>query len=98
LRAEGTSRNKTIGTGGYLESLFRAFDYSDRLLGALEPRRHGGTSSLCTHVADEILRDGRFDMQRFRSVARLRYYDHTVVREVFTMARSGDLSPRTHVH
>jgi hypothetical protein len=30
---KGTSRNKTIGTGGYLESLFRTFDYSDRFLG-----------------------------------------------------------------
>jgi hypothetical protein len=29
-----TSRNKTIGTGGHLELLFRAVDYSDRLRGA----------------------------------------------------------------
>jgi hypothetical protein len=33
------SRNKTIGTGGCLEieSLFRAFDYSGKLLGGRAP-------------------------------------------------------------
>ena len=37
------------------------------------------------HISDEIIRDGLVDMSRFHPIARLGYFDYTVVREVFTM-------------
>ena len=42
------------------------------------------------HIRDDCLVDGRFDVTRFRPLARLGYRDYAVVREVFEMKRPGD--------
>ncbi len=42
------------------------------------------------HLRDDCLVDGRFDVTRFRPVARLGYRDYTVVREVFEKLRPDD--------
>ena len=39
------------------------------------------------HLRDDCLVDGRFDVTRYRPVARLGYKDYTIVREVITLAR-----------
>jgi flavin reductase (DIM6/NTAB) family NADH-FMN oxidoreductase RutF len=42
------------------------------------------------HLRDDCLVDGRFDVTRFRPVARMGYRDYTVVREVFERLRPDD--------
>ena len=42
------------------------------------------------HIRDDCLVGGRFDVTRFRPLARLGYRDYTVVHEVFEMMRPGD--------
>ena len=42
------------------------------------------------HLRDDCLRDGIFDITRFRPVARLGYRDYTVVRETFSLTRPED--------
>lgn len=42
------------------------------------------------HVRDDCLVAGRFDVTRFRPLARLGYRDYTVVEEVFAMDRPGE--------
>lgn len=42
------------------------------------------------HLRDDCLVAGRFDVTRFRPVARLGYRDYTVVRDTFTLARPDD--------
>ncbi len=39
------------------------------------------------HIRDDCLRDGRFDVTRFRPVARLGYRDYADIREVWEMIR-----------
>jgi len=39
------------------------------------------------HISDDILTEGMVDMAKFRPIARLGYFDYTVVDNVFTMAR-----------
>ncbi len=39
------------------------------------------------HISDDILTDGMVDMAKFRPIARLGYFDYSVVDNVFTMAR-----------
>ncbi len=39
------------------------------------------------HISDDILTDGMVDMNKFRPIARLGYFDYTVVDNVFTMLR-----------
>ena len=42
------------------------------------------------HIRDDCLVAGRFDVTRFRPLARLGYRDYTVVGEVFAMDRPGE--------
>ena len=42
------------------------------------------------HMHDDCLRDGRFDVTRFRPLARLGYMDYTVVRDRFSLRRPGE--------
>lgn len=42
------------------------------------------------HLRDDCIVDGRFDVTRYRPVARLGYQDYTVVREVITLARPDE--------
>ena len=42
------------------------------------------------HIREDCLVDGRFDVTRFRPLARLGYRDYAVVREVFEMKRPAD--------
>ena len=42
------------------------------------------------HLRDDCIADGRFDVTRYRPVARLGYQDYTVVREVITLVRPDD--------
>lgn len=42
------------------------------------------------HLADDCLVDGRFDVTRFRPVARMGYRDYAIVREVFEKLRPGE--------
>ena len=42
------------------------------------------------HIRDTCLVGGRFDVTRFRPLARLGYRDYTVVKEVFAMDRPGE--------
>lgn len=42
------------------------------------------------HLRDDCLAGGRFDVTRFRPLARLGYRDYTVVDEVFAMDRPGE--------
>lgn len=42
------------------------------------------------HLRDDCLVDGRFDVTRYRPVARLGYRDYTVVRDVFALLRPGE--------
>ena len=42
------------------------------------------------HLRDDCLVDGRFDVTRFRPMARLGYRDYAVVREVIELARPGE--------
>ena len=42
------------------------------------------------HLRDDCIVDGRFDVTRYRPVARLGYQDYTVVREVITLVRPDD--------
>ncbi|MFN3954420.1 MAG: flavin reductase family protein [Pararhodobacter sp.] len=42
------------------------------------------------HLRDDCLHEGRFDIARFRPVARLGYRDYTVVRDTFTLKRPSD--------
>jgi flavin reductase (DIM6/NTAB) family NADH-FMN oxidoreductase RutF len=39
------------------------------------------------HISDDILTDGMVDMEKFRPIARLGYFDYAVVDTVFTMRR-----------
>ena len=39
------------------------------------------------HISDDILSEGMVDMNKFRPIARLGYFDYTVVDNVFTMHR-----------
>jgi flavin reductase (DIM6/NTAB) family NADH-FMN oxidoreductase RutF len=39
------------------------------------------------HISDDILTEGMVDMAKFRPIARLGYFDYTVVDNVFTMPR-----------
>jgi flavin reductase (DIM6/NTAB) family NADH-FMN oxidoreductase RutF len=41
------------------------------------------------HIDETIIEDGMIDMTRFRPIARLGYFDYTVVREIFAMKRPG---------
>ena len=41
------------------------------------------------HLRDDCLVDGRFDVTRFRPLARLGYFDYAEVSEVFEMRRPG---------
>lgn len=41
------------------------------------------------HLRDDCLRDGRFDLEVVRPLARCGYLDYAVVREVFEMRRPG---------
>jgi flavin reductase (DIM6/NTAB) family NADH-FMN oxidoreductase RutF len=42
------------------------------------------------HLRDDCLVAGRFDVLRFRPLARLGYRDYTAVSEVFEMERPGE--------
>ena len=42
------------------------------------------------HLRDDCIVDGRFDVTRYRPVARLGYQDYAVVREVVTLARPDE--------
>jgi len=42
------------------------------------------------HMADECLRDGRFDVTTYAPLARLGYRDYTLVREVFELKRPDE--------
>lgn len=42
------------------------------------------------HLRDDCLVDGKFDVTRFRPLARLGYRDYTLVREAFTLTRPGE--------
>ena len=42
------------------------------------------------HLRDDCLVDGRFDVTRFRPLARLGYRDYCMVTEVFEMTRPGE--------
>ena len=42
------------------------------------------------HLRDDCLVDGRFDVTRFHSVARMGYRDYAVIREVFEKKRPGE--------
>ena len=42
------------------------------------------------HLADDCMTDGRFDVTRFRPLARLGYRDYSVVDNIFTLSRPDD--------
>lgn len=42
------------------------------------------------HLRDDCLVDGRFDVTRFRPLARLGYMDYAAVAEIFAMRRPGE--------
>ncbi|MEM9579536.1 MAG: flavin reductase family protein [Pseudomonadota bacterium] len=42
------------------------------------------------HLADEALKDGRFDVSSFRPLARLGYRDYSIVSATFELARPDD--------
>ncbi len=42
------------------------------------------------HLRDDCLIDGRFDVTRYRPLARLGYRDYAAVSEVFEIARPGE--------
>jgi len=42
------------------------------------------------HLRDDCVVDGRFDVTRYRPLARLGYRDYAVVEQVFAMARPGE--------
>jgi flavin reductase (DIM6/NTAB) family NADH-FMN oxidoreductase RutF len=42
------------------------------------------------HIRDDCLVDGRLDVRRYRPVARLGYFDYTVVREVVELRRPDE--------
>ncbi|MFD1913093.1 flavin reductase family protein [Halodurantibacterium flavum] len=42
------------------------------------------------HLRDDCLVEGRFDITRFRPLARCGYRDYAVVREVFSLSRPGE--------
>lgn len=44
------------------------------------------------HLRDDCVVEGRFDVTRYKPVARLGYRDYAVVREVFSLARPDDPS------
>lgn len=43
------------------------------------------------HLRDDCLRDGRFDVTAFNPVARLGYRDYTIVRDIITLKRPGEV-------
>ena len=45
------------------------------------------------HIDESILADGKIDMAALRPIARLGYFDYTVVDEVFAMHRPGKETP-----
>lgn len=42
------------------------------------------------HMRDDCIVDGKFDITRFRPLARLGYRDYTVVRDAFSLNRPGE--------
>jgi flavin reductase (DIM6/NTAB) family NADH-FMN oxidoreductase RutF len=44
---------------------------------------------VAVHIQDDLLTEGRFDLEKFHPVARCGYQDYAVVREVFQMTRPG---------
>lgn len=58
------------------------------LLGRDNALVHGEVVGI--HLRDDCLVEGRFDVTRFRPVARLGYRDYAVVREVIELARPGE--------
>lgn len=59
-----------------------------RLLGRHGTLVHGEVTGI--HLRDDCLVDGRFDVTRFRPVARMGYRDYAVVREVIDKPRPGE--------
>jgi flavin reductase (DIM6/NTAB) family NADH-FMN oxidoreductase RutF len=59
------------------------------------PRSGGDRNSIViglvvgVHIADDVITDGRVDVEKVRPVARLGYMDYAVVDKVFTMHRPG---------
>ncbi|MDD9876367.1 MAG: flavin reductase family protein [Magnetovibrio sp.] len=45
------------------------------------------------HISDAVIKDGLIDMAALRPIARLGYFDYTVVNEVFAMHRPGKADP-----
>ena len=45
------------------------------------------------HLRDDCLVEGRFDVTRFRPLARLGYRDYSAVSEVFALTRPDDPPP-----
>jgi len=39
------------------------------------------------HIDDEIIKDGKVDMSKYRPLARLGYMDYSYVNEVFSLSR-----------
>ncbi len=58
------------------------------LLGGNNVLVHGEVTGI--HLRDDCVVDGRFDVTRFRPVARMGYRDYAVVREVFDKPRPGE--------
>ncbi|MBT5299416.1 MAG: flavin reductase family protein [Rhodospirillaceae bacterium] len=67
----------------------------------LPSTKPGGVNSLVIgevigiHIDERIIEDGLIDMAAYRPIARLGYFDYTVVDEVFTMPRPGKADPDT---
>ncbi len=49
------------------------------------------------YIDDAVIVDGMVDITRVRPIARLGYMDYCVVDDFFTMARPGEVDPRTDV-
>jgi flavin reductase (DIM6/NTAB) family NADH-FMN oxidoreductase RutF len=49
------------------------------------------------YIDDAVIIDGMIDITRMRPIARLGYMDYCVVDDFFTMARPGEVDPRTDV-
>ncbi len=49
------------------------------------------------YIDDAVIIDGMIDITRMRPIARLGYMDYCVVDDFFTMARPGEVDPRTNV-
>jgi flavin reductase (DIM6/NTAB) family NADH-FMN oxidoreductase RutF len=45
------------------------------------------------HIDEDVLRDGRVDVTRYRPLARLGYRDYAAVTDVFALARPSDAEP-----